>query len=71
MAGSGSQRRPLALEGQGARLPDIMGIIATSPLRAKSRENPCIQGYGWEEKGPRGPFSGFRPFLTEPAKAPT
>ena len=49
----------------------MMGIIATSPLRAKSRENPIVWVPGGVEKGPRGPFSWFRPFRTEPAQAPT
>ena len=62
--------RLLALEGQEAQLPHSQGIIATSPLRAKSRENPMI---GVPDSGPEGsrdPSGHHRTLLAETGPGP-
>ena len=52
-------------------MTDLMGIIATTPLRGKSRENPYIQGYGWVPGVLEDPGNGLSPFRAFPLRAPT
>ena len=64
--------RLLALEGQEAQLPNKMGIIATIPLREKSREKPYIDGSGQGSSGSsRTPRTAPGHFCRKPLQAPT
>ena len=51
--------------------PQCEGIIATIPMREKSRENPYILGEPGGEGVLEDTFSGSRTIRTVPAKAPT
>ena len=56
---------------QTAQRSEDQGIIATTRLAGKSRENPYIQGYGVGKGVLEDTFSSSWPVLAFPVKGPT